>query len=151
MLKKNKKIIVTGGAGFVGTNLIKLLLNKTKYKIISLDNYTSGSKKNHIKNKRIKYIFAHTKDINKTLVKIKSRIDACVRLREIFDEVPHERNTFFIHHGAAPLMAILEQSQNARSSPEASNVVLAALRLVNTIVRDNQKLQEKLSSEKQVK
>ena len=34
-----KKIIVTGGAGFVGTNLIKLLLDKTNYYIISLDNY----------------------------------------------------------------------------------------------------------------
>ena len=41
----NKKILVTGGAGFVGTNLIKLLINKTKYNIISLDNYSSGSKK----------------------------------------------------------------------------------------------------------
>ena len=40
-----KKILVTGGAGFVGTNLIKLLINKTKYNIISLDNYSSGSKK----------------------------------------------------------------------------------------------------------
>ena len=38
-------IIVTGGAGFVGSNLIELLLKKTKYKIISLDNYSSGSKK----------------------------------------------------------------------------------------------------------
>ena len=45
-----KKILVTGGAGFVGTNLIKLLINKTKYNIISLDDYSSGSKKNHIKN-----------------------------------------------------------------------------------------------------
>ena len=35
-------IIVTGGAGFVGYNLIKSLLKKTKYKIISLDNYSSG-------------------------------------------------------------------------------------------------------------
>ena len=43
MSKKNK-IIVTGGAGFVGTNLIKLLLSKTKYKIISIDNYSSGKK-----------------------------------------------------------------------------------------------------------
>ena len=43
-------IIVTGGAGFVGSNLIELLLIKTKYQIISLDNY-SRTKKNHIKNK----------------------------------------------------------------------------------------------------
>tara|TARA_X000001036_G_C20171219_1_gene599492 strand:+ start:45 stop:197 length:153 start_codon:yes stop_codon:yes gene_type:complete len=41
----NKKILVTGGAGFVGTNLILHLLKKTKYKIISVDNYSSGTKK----------------------------------------------------------------------------------------------------------
>ena len=40
-----KLIIVTGGSGFVGSNLIEFLLNKTNYKIISLDNYSSGSKK----------------------------------------------------------------------------------------------------------
>jgi len=40
-----KFIVVTGGAGFVGSNLIKLLLDKTKYKIISIDNYSSGTKK----------------------------------------------------------------------------------------------------------
>jgi len=66
-----KKILITGGAGFVGTNLIKLLLNKTNYKIISLDNYSSGNKKNHIKNKRVKYINGKTVDIERLIKKPK--------------------------------------------------------------------------------
>tara|TARA_Y100000591_G_scaffold253635_1_gene225227 strand:- start:832 stop:1719 length:888 start_codon:yes stop_codon:yes gene_type:complete len=66
-MSKNKKIIVTGGAGFVGTNLIKLLLKKTNFKIISIDNYTSGNKKNHIKTKRVKYIKANTLNISKLI------------------------------------------------------------------------------------
>ena len=61
-MKKNK-IIITGGAGFVGTNLINLLLKKTNYSIISIDNYSSGFKKNHIENKRVKYIKGDTKNI----------------------------------------------------------------------------------------
>ena len=65
-MKKNK-IIVTGGAGFVGTNLIKLFLKMTKLKIISIDNYSSGSKKNHVKNKRVKYIKADTQNISRVL------------------------------------------------------------------------------------
>ena len=48
-------LVITGGAGFIGSNLISLLLKKTKFKIISIDNYSSGTKKNHIKNNRIKY------------------------------------------------------------------------------------------------
>ena len=67
-------IIVTGGAGFVGTNLIELLIKKTKLNIISIDNYSSGYKKNHIKNKRIKYITAHTKNISKKLFYVKNKI-----------------------------------------------------------------------------
>ena len=38
-------IVITGGAGFVGANLISLLLKKTKFKIISIDNYSTGTKK----------------------------------------------------------------------------------------------------------
>ena len=64
MLNSKNIIIVTGGAGFVGSNLIKLLIDKTKFKIISLDNYSSGAKKNHIKNKRLKYIKGDTKNIS---------------------------------------------------------------------------------------
>ncbi|MDB9827329.1 NAD-dependent epimerase/dehydratase family protein [Candidatus Pelagibacter sp.] len=60
-------IIVTGGAGFVGSNLIELLIKKTKYKIISIDNYSSGYKKNHINNKRVNYIKSSTRNISKTL------------------------------------------------------------------------------------
>ena len=65
------KIIVTGGAGFVGTNLITLLLKKTKFKIISIDNYSSGSKKNHIKNSRVKYFKSDTKNISNVIKKPK--------------------------------------------------------------------------------
>jgi len=61
-MKKNK-IVITGGAGFVGANLINLLIKKTRYKITSIDNYSSGFKRNHIMNKRVNYIKADTKDI----------------------------------------------------------------------------------------
>ena len=60
-------IVVTGGAGFVGSNLVSLLLKKTKYKIISIDDYSSGSKRNHIKNSRLTYLKSHSKNISNLL------------------------------------------------------------------------------------
>ncbi len=70
-MKKNI-ILVTGGAGFVGSNLIEFFLKRTSYRIISLDNYSSGSKKNHIKNSRVKYIEGDTKNIEKYITNTKS-------------------------------------------------------------------------------
>ena len=66
-------IVVTGGAGFIGTNLINLLLVKTKYEIWSIDNYSTGKKTNHIKNKRVKYINNQTKNISKILEEKKKK------------------------------------------------------------------------------
>jgi UDP-glucose 4-epimerase len=56
-------LIVTGGAGFIGSNLVYELLKFKKFKIISVDNYSSGLSKNHIKNKRVKYLKGSTKNI----------------------------------------------------------------------------------------
>ena len=67
-------LIVTGGAGFIGSNLIEELIKFRKYKIISLDNYSSGNKKNHIKNLRVKYLKGNTKDSNKLLMKYSKNI-----------------------------------------------------------------------------
>ena len=75
-------IIVTGGAGFVGSNLIKLLLKKTNKKIISIDNYSSGSKKNHINDKRVKYIFSNTSDVKKKLFKDRKKIHSLFHFGE---------------------------------------------------------------------
>jgi UDP-glucose 4-epimerase len=56
-------LVVTGGAGFIGSNLISELLKFKKYKIISIDNYSSGLFKNHFKNNRVKYLKGSTKNI----------------------------------------------------------------------------------------
>ena len=67
-------IIVTGGAGFIGSNLIKYLLKKTKYKIISIDNYSTGSINNHVRHKNVSYIKNDNINIFKILKKYKKKI-----------------------------------------------------------------------------
>jgi len=101
-----KKILITGGAGFVGTNLINLLIKKTKYNIISLDDYSSGLKKNHIKNKRIRYIKGKTIDIEKIIKK------------------PNEINSIF-HFGefARIYQSFLKMNECLSSNTVGSNAV----------------------------
>ncbi len=77
-----KIIVVTGGAGFVGSNLIELFLSKTKFDILSIDNYSSGSKKNHILNKRVKYIKNDTRNISIILKKNKNKINSIFHFGE---------------------------------------------------------------------
>ena len=77
-----KFIIVTGGSGFVGSNLIEYLIKKTKYDIISLDDYSSGTKKNHIKSKKIRYIKGNTKDIDKILKRYVNKIHSVFHFGE---------------------------------------------------------------------
>ena len=103
---KRQKIIVTGGAGFVGSNLINLLIKKTKYNIISIDNYSSGNIKNHINSKRVKYIRGDTKNIFYLLKK------------------PKEVNTIF-HFGefARIYQSFLKMSECINSNTIGSNAV----------------------------
>ena len=75
-------LVVTGGAGFVGSNLITHLIKKTKFRIISLDNYSTGSKKNHLLNKRVTYINCDTKNISKKLNKYKNKIHSLFHFGE---------------------------------------------------------------------
>ena len=80
-MRKKDVILVTGGAGFVGSNLIDFFVRKTKYNIISIDNYSSGFKKNQIRNKRIKYLKGNTKNIH-NLIKKPERIQSLFHFGE---------------------------------------------------------------------
>ena len=75
-------IIVTGGAGFIGSNLIKYLLEKTDLKIISIDNYSTGIKKNHVNHKNVKYIKGENINISKILKSYKKKIKAIYHFGE---------------------------------------------------------------------
>ena len=104
-MKKNI-ILITGGAGFIGSSLIKyFIVNNYKYKIISLDNYSSGSIKNHIKNKNVRYIRGNNKDIDKLLKKEKKNIKVIFHFGEfsrIFQSFKNYKKCFEhnIHHSS---------------------------------------------------
>jgi len=77
-----KIIVITGGAGFVGSNLIQHFIKKTKFQIISLDNYSSGTSQNHIKSTRVKYLKSSTEKIEIVLNKYKKKINSIFHFGE---------------------------------------------------------------------
>jgi len=81
-MKNNFYLVVTGGAGFIGSNLIEILLKKTNFRIISIDDYSTGKKKKHIKDKRLIYLRCHTKNIFKKLNKYKHKIHSIFHFGE---------------------------------------------------------------------
>ena len=82
-----KYLVVTGGAGFIGSNLIEILLKKTKFNILSLDDYSTGSKKNHLKNIRVKYLKGKTKNFDNFFSKYKNNINCIFHFAE-FSRIP---------------------------------------------------------------
>ena len=82
-----KYLVVTGGAGFIGSNLIEILLKKTKFNILSLDDYSTGSKKNHLKNTRVKYLIGKTKNFDNFFSKYKNNINCIFHFAE-FSRIP---------------------------------------------------------------
>ena len=88
-----KYIVITGGAGFVGSNLIEYLIKNTKYKIISIDNYSSGSIKNHILSKKVRYIKGDCVNIGKLLLNLKKKINSLFHFGE-FSRIYQSFNKF---------------------------------------------------------
>ena len=75
-------LVVTGGAGFIGSNLIFELLKFKKFRILSVDNYSSGTIKNHINNKQVQYLKGNTKDIENILKRYNSKIHSIFHFGE---------------------------------------------------------------------
>ena len=103
---KNNIILVTGGAGFIGSCLIKYLIKlKIKENIVSIDNYSSGYVSNHVKSNQVKYIKGENKDIDKLLKKYKKKIKVIFHFGEfsrIFQSFKSYKKCFDynIHHSS---------------------------------------------------
>lgn len=83
-----KRILVTGGAGFIGSNLCEKLAENPNNIIYSLDNYSTGSKANHVSN--VTYIKGETTDIEKLINFIPDSIyhlGEYSRVEQSFDDI----------------------------------------------------------------
>lgn len=93
-MSSKKTILVTGGAGFIGSHLCERL-EKDGHKVISLDNYFAGSKENHVSG--VEYREGHTKNIESL---VPEKIDLIYHLGEysrveqslLESEVVHDLN-----------------------------------------------------------
>jgi UDP-glucose 4-epimerase len=88
-MTEKKTVLVTGGAGLIGSHLIELLLNKG-YRVVSLDNYFIGSKDNHVEG--AEYVEGHTKDIEQLLGRenpsIIFHLGEYSRVEQSFEDLP---------------------------------------------------------------
>ena len=89
-MNKNKNtVLVIGGAGFIGSNLIEeLIKRKDVKKIYSYDDYSTGLSINHFKSKKVNYLKGSSMKINKNITLKRIKFDYVYHFGEFSRIVP---------------------------------------------------------------